>query len=84
MALYWLDSRSVIQTHDATAISAVSARLCANLDLTDMRYANNSFGFYWGTNTESLYNKVTANVGESAITADLSALKPDTQYFFQS
>ena len=49
-----------------------------------MRYTNNSFGFYWGTNTESLYNKVTVNVAESAITADLSALKLDTQYFFQS
>lgn len=75
---------SVIQTQDAAAISAVSAKLNASFDLKDMRYTSKSFGFYWGTSAESLGSKVTATEGNGAFSADLSALNPSKQYYFQA
>lgn len=74
---------SVIQTQDAAAISAVSAKLGASLNLTDVQYTNKSFGFYWGTSAESLGSKVNATEGNDAISADLSTLNPSKQYYFQ-
>lgn len=78
------DVSSVIQIQDAAAISAVSAKLSANLTLTDVQYTSKSFGFYWGTSAESLVSKVTASEGNDAISTDLSKLNPSKQYYFQA
>ena len=75
---------SIIRTQEASAISAINAQLNADLDLTDVKCSSSSFGFYWGTSDESLYYKVTATKGDGAFSADLLALDPSKQYYFQA
>lgn len=75
---------SLLHTQEATSISAVSAKLNADIDLTDVQYQTKSFGFYWGTSAGSMTNKVAASEGTGSVSADLSALNPARQYFFQA
>lgn len=75
---------SLLHTQEATAISAVSAKLNADMDMTDVQYKSKAFGFYWGPSAESVIGKVTATEGEGTTFADLSALAPSTQYFYQA
>lgn len=75
---------SLLHNQDATCISAISATLNASFDLTDVKYTNRSFGFYWGTRAESLPNNVSAEERDGSISADLLSLTPSTQYYYQA
>ena len=78
------DISSLIHTQDASAVSAVSAKLNASLDLTDVQYQGKSHGFYWGTTAESITSKVTSTESEGALSALLSSLTPSKQYYYQA
>lgn len=78
------DESSVIQTQEASALSAVSVKLNAAVNLTDVICSRMTFGFYWGTSSGSLTGKVTASEGNGAISADLSELSPSQQYYYQA
>ena len=75
------DLSSLIHTQDASQISAVSGKLNASLDLTDVQYNTKTLGFYWGSSAESLTSKVTAQEGE-VVSADISKLSPSKEYFY--
>ena len=78
------DLSSLIHTLEATAVSAVGARLNAIYDLTDIQFKTMSFGFYWGTSLELANSKVSAIEGTGTMAADLSSLTPSKQYFYQA
>lgn len=77
------DIASLIHTQEASAVSAISARMNASYDLTDVQCTEKSFGFYWGTSATSLPTKVAAE-GDSPIYIDLSGLNPSKPYYYQA
>ena len=78
------DLASLLETKEATNISALSARLNATVNLTDVKFDTKTTGFYWGTSSESVSRKIDATEENGVVSADLSKLYPSTEYFFQA
>ncbi|MBR6346487.1 MAG: Ig-like domain-containing protein [Bacteroidales bacterium] len=78
------DIVSMLETMNASDVSAISACLNAKLDLTDVVYSNAVYGFYWGESIGSMSDQVTAKEGTGSMSFDLSGLTPSKEYFFQA
>lgn len=79
------DVASMIGTKDATDVDAISARLNAMLDLTDVLYNKMNYGFTWGT-SESFQNRIVyggeaIDMSYSTVVANLSY---ETQYWYKA
>ena len=78
------DVSSLIRTVEASSISALSARVNASLDLTNVQYTSQSLYFLYGTDAESLFQRVsTIEKTGDLYSADLWPLDPSQEYYFQ-
>lgn len=79
------DLESLLQTKDATEIEATRAVLNAYLNLDDVIYSSIEYGFYWGSEEESLTIGIKGeNVSNEVYTASLLSLAHKTQYWFKA
>ena len=75
---------SVLETLDATGVEATSAILNAKLDLTDVKYENIRYGFYWGTSESSQDTFINGEAKDKAMTASMTGLNHKTQYWYKA
>lgn len=78
------DISSLLKTKEATAVSAVSAKLSADVDLTNVQCAGKSVGFYYGSNSASLSEKVISEGASGNVNAIINALTPASKYYYQA
>ena len=79
------DVASLLETKDATGITADSAVLNGKLDLTDIKYNEFSFGFLWGTSKSDQDQKsVGSNIYNNAFSISLSGLSANTDYWYKA
>lgn len=76
---------SMFATKDATEVDAISARLNAMLDLTDVLYNKVDYGFYWGT-SESSQDRVihSTKAKDMSFSVSLENLSHMTQYWYKA
>ncbi|MBO4427502.1 MAG: Ig-like domain-containing protein [Bacteroidales bacterium] len=75
---------SLLNTEDVSSISAISAKLNATVDMTDVQCGNKLFGFYYGTSPEVL-DTIPIVVGDGrTISANVTSLLPSTPYHCQA
>ena len=79
------DLSSMLETLEATDVSATAARLNARLDLTDVAYKDIAYGFYLGSDSSLLDTdlKGEALTGD-AYAVPLTDLSHKTQYWYQA
>lgn len=76
---------SLLVTNDPTEIEATSAKLNAKLDLTDIKYSNISYGFYWGTSEASQNTNLKGgDIADNAFSSSLANLSHKTQYWYKA
>ena len=78
------DLSSMLQTKEATSLSAVSAKLNGTLELTDVQCQKHTVGFYYGSNSGSLNEKVTIGSDSGEVSSFISKLTPSSKYFYQA
>ena len=83
MSFMTKDVSSLIKTLSASDIKATSATINARLDLTDVKYSNIDFGFYWGATDNDQNNKIKCErVENGAFSMSILELSHNTQYWF--
>ena len=76
---------SLLETREATGVGATQAALNAKLDLTDIKYSNVGYGFYWGTSESSQTTYLKGgNIVDHAYSATMSNLSHKTQYWYKA
>ena len=78
---------TLIETKDATEISATSATLNASADLADvgLAYKDISYGFLWGESESVQDTEIKCeNIEENAYTATLEDLSHKTHYWYKA
>lgn len=76
---------SLLTTQDATEVGASTATLNATLDLTDVPYSSNEYGFYLGISESSQDTKLEGgSITGTAYNAALSDLSHKTQYWYKA
>ena len=79
------DIESLIETKDATGVEASKATLNAKLNLTDVKYNNIDYGFYWSTSESSQNSYLKGGkIAEHTFTAAMSNLSHKTQYWYKA
>ena len=75
----------LLETLDAKNVEATSASLNAKLDLTDVKYSNKAYGFYWGTSESTQNAKLEGGeIKDNAFSAPLTNLSHKTQHWFKA
>lgn len=79
------DIASLIATKDAADIKAKRAVLKASLDLTDVIYENLAYGFYYGTDEQSLTMEAKGGeITDLSYSTTIYNLLPYTQYWYRA
>ncbi len=79
------DVESLIETLDASDVGATKATLNAKLDLTDVKYGNITYGFYWGTSESSQNTYLSGgDIANSAYATTMTDLSHKTQYWYKA
>ncbi len=79
------DVASLLETNEASDIEATSANLNAKLDLTDVKYTNKSYGFYFGTSETAQNTKINGGeIEDNAYSASRTGLSHKTQYWYKA
>lgn len=73
---------TMIKTADATAISAIGARINCALNMTNVLFNKKELGFYFGPSTESLSKSELTTEDGSMMFANQSNLSPNSVYYF--